>query len=503
VSQYLLVVNQEDDFAPVARFVADRAAQETGASFDVIVPATRVRGGPQTEGRELAAARARLSLVLEALGQVGVAEVPGEVVDGDLMIAVENKLRAGTFDGIILATGPARVASALGVDLADRIERAFGVPVVDIVDPHVRPLAGHNIGFGVNVDARDRPAGAPTAHGPRKLRVRWSLAAIVLVLVAAVAVLVTVLVRGPSAGSSASGPLAVTVGGPEDHGATQELTGYYPAIIEAHPGDTVTFHNDTIDVPHTVSFGVAFDRSNQPKFGGGIPNVALVQPCTTTRPLTVGTSRCNPQRSGLPPFDGQHYYSSGVIAPGSTFVLHLAANIAPGSYSFGCLIHPAQHGTLIVVPSDVAIQSKSQLQKTAASELARDRTALARLLTTRVVPPAGVTVQAGETTGEVSVNQFFPQTVTIKAGQTVTWENPTLAPHVILVDGGLDPSAVTFARPKPPSGADYSSGFADSGPIGAPPYPFRTYRLRFMRPGTYTVICSFHPGMIGRVIVTP
>ena len=81
--------------------------------------------------------------------------------------------------------------------------------------------------------------------------------------------------------------------------------------------------------------------------------------------------------------------------------------------------------------------------------------------------------------------------------------NPTLAPHVIMVEGGPDPSAVTFARPKPPSGADYSSGFADSGPIGAPPYPFRTYRPRFMRPGTYTPICSFHPGMIGRIIVTP
>ena len=141
--------------------------------------------------------------------------------------------------------------------------------------------------------------------------------------------------------------------------------------------------------------------------GGGMPNVALVQPCTTAQPLTVGTSRCNTQGSGLPPFDGQPYYSSGVVAPGTTFVLHLAANIAPGAYSFGCLIHPAQHGTLIIVPSDVAIQSKSQLQETAASELARDRTALARLLTTRVVPPAGVTVQAGETTGEVSVNQFF------------------------------------------------------------------------------------------------
>jgi len=97
----LLVVDQEDDFAPVARFVADRAAQDAGASIEVIVPATRVRGRPQTEGGELAAARARLSSVLAALDQVGVAGVTGEVVDGDLLIAVEDKLRAGAFDCIL------------------------------------------------------------------------------------------------------------------------------------------------------------------------------------------------------------------------------------------------------------------------------------------------------------------------------------------------------------------------------------------------------------------
>ena len=59
----------------------------------------------------------------------------------------------------------------------------------------------------------------------------------------------------------------------------------------------------------------------------------------------------------------------------------------------------------------------------------------------------------------------YTQTVTIKVGQTVTWENPTLAPHVIMIGGGLDPSAVTFARPKPRSGTDYSSGFAEVGVV--------------------------------------
>ena len=96
-----------------------------------------------------------------------------------------------------------------------------------------------------------------------------------LAVVVLATALVTVAARGSRSSSSSSsvpsGPAALTVavGGPEDHGATQELTGYYPATIEAHPGDTVSFHNGTADVPHTVTFGVDHDRANQPKFRAG------------------------------------------------------------------------------------------------------------------------------------------------------------------------------------------------------------------------------------------
>ena len=71
-----------------------------------------------------------------------------------------------------------------------------------------------------------------------------------------------------------------------------------------------------------------------------------------------------------------------------------------------------------------------------------------------------------------------------------------------MVDGGLDPSVALFA-PEPASGSNYYAGFANSGPIGIPPYPSTAYRLRFMHAGTYTVVCTFHPGMAGTVIVEP
>jgi plastocyanin len=503
MSTYLVLIDQADHFEPVAHALAQRRADEPGSVFHLIVPAAATRRGAETDGSEHAAAVARLAAVLAAVEREGVTDATGEVGDGDLLVAVESGIRTRAVDGIIVASPRERAAHALSLDLADRLGRAFGLPVTDIVDPSAHALAGHNLGVGVSeLDRGARPQPEASAAQSRFVRLRWITAAGVVIVIVAATALITVALR-PTTHSPRPAALSVTVGGPEDHGATQELTGYYPAAIEVHPGDDVVFHNGTIDVPHTVTFGLTTDRSNQPRFGGGSPKPVIVAPCESTHPLSVATSRCTGQSPGLPPFDGQEYYSSGIIAPGKSFVLHVSPNIAAGSYAYGCLIHPAQRGSLIVVPPEVAIQSESQLLDAASFELNRDRTAMGALLNTRVVPPAGATVQAGTTTGEVSFNQFFPQAVTIKVGQTVTWVDPTPTPHVVMVDGGLDPAIATFAKPSPPSGSDYTSGFADSGPIGAPPYPSRTYQLRFTKPGTYTVICSLHPGMTGTITVTP
>jgi plastocyanin/phosphatidylethanolamine-binding protein (PEBP) family uncharacterized protein len=71
---------------------------------------------------------------------------------------------------------------------------------------------------------------------------------------------------------------------------------------------------------------------------------------------------------------------------------------------------------------------------------------------------------------------FVPATITISVGQTVTWVNGDSAPHTSTSDTGLWDSG-TLAQ-----GASFSRTFTTAG--------------------TFDYHCTFHPGMVGTVIVT-
>jgi len=90
--------------------------------------------------------------------------------------------------------------------------------------------------------------------------------------------------------------------------------------------------------------------------------------------------------------------------------------------------------------------------------------------------PSADTVTA--TTGQ----QFLPQSVTIKAGGTVTWSFQSLA------------HTVTFNQPAPPGTP------ADLGTVAAP-YSNTMISRVFTTAGTFNYHCSIHPGMTGVVIV--
>ena len=70
---------------------------------------------------------------------------------------------------------------------------------------------------------------------------------------------------------------------------------------------------------------------------------------------------------------------------------------------------------------------------------------------------------------------FAPDSLTIKAGTTVTWTNKDDEPHSVVSDTGL-----------------FRSGARDTD---------ETFSFRFDRPGTYHFTCSIHPKMIGTIIV--
>ena len=89
--------------------------------------------------------------------------------------------------------------------------------------------------------------------------------------------------------------------------------------------------------------------------------------------------------------------------------------------------------------------------------------------------------------------QFTPDTITVKAGGTVTWINNGTVDHEVASDSN---SAVTFATPAispPMGGGGYGGG---TGPGSS--------RLTFQTAGTFPYHCAFHPTqMHGTVVVTP
>ena len=100
---------------------------------------------------------------------------------------------------------------------------------------------------------------------------------------------------------------------------------------------------------------------------------------------------------------------------------------------------------------------------------------------------SGATTTAAQTTAttgssggggtKVTMKQFAfnPATVTVKVGETVTWENQDGANHNVIADDGSFKSA------------DFGQG--------------KTFSFTFTKAGTYTYSCHIHPDMKGTVIV--
>ena len=84
----------------------------------------------------------------------------------------------------------------------------------------------------------------------------------------------------------------------------------------------------------------------------------------------------------------------------------------------------------------------------------------------------------GATTTVVSIDNFSfaPQTLTVKAGTTVTWTNRDDIPH------GIASSNNAFPKGKAMDTDD-------------------SYTFTFTTPGTYQYFCYLHPHMVGSIVV--
>jgi plastocyanin len=86
--------------------------------------------------------------------------------------------------------------------------------------------------------------------------------------------------------------------------------------------------------------------------------------------------------------------------------------------------------------------------------------------------------QTAPNTHNVEINNFafFPSSLTIHPGETVTWTNKDSASHTVISD----------------SGTEISSSSLSTG---------QTYSHTFNTAGTYTYHCSIHPSMKATITV--
>ena len=316
-----------------------------------------------------------------------------------------------------------------------------------------------------------------------------------------------------------TGPQNYTVvaDGPSTLGAENFVLGtFFPKTLSVRPGDTVTFDNRSSNDVHTVSFGVKPDRSDQPALivKGG-ENPAVFGQCFLTTAVKPDLTSCPKPTAGTPEFEGKGFWNSGVLLPTplpaeagpKTVAVKLAAALTPGPYTVFCLLHPFMESTMQVVGSDAERQTPAQVAAAADKELGQEKARAAALTPPTTQPSAdGATVVASWGDKLIGINRFSPETVTIKAGQKITWvdQSPFL-PHTISFQppfkGPSDPGAFLPAGAK--SGSKFAGGVAHSGVFGPkPPFPTDMFTLTFTKAGKYSYACLLHPGMAGTVEVT-
>lgn len=76
---------------------------------------------------------------------------------------------------------------------------------------------------------------------------------------------------------------------------------------------------------------------------------------------------------------------------------------------------------------------------------------------------------------EVKDFMFMPTTLTVNAGEQVTWVNKDDEPHTVVSDTGL-----------------FRSSAMDTD---------ERFSFKFDKPGTYHFTCSIHPRMVGTIVV--
>ena len=378
--------------------------------------------------------------------------------------------------------------------------------------------------------------------GREGMRHRAPLLAVLLAALAAAC--------GQSVGEQSTGfaprNLTVLVGGAS---GTSSLNEFLPRRVEVRAGDTVTWRMaGNGDDPHTVTFAPDLNEVVDivPRPGGG-PGEFIFAPTLV-----------DPSRGDGDPVE--EYVPGGYFNSGIMFGYRIGENVPmidtfslrfsePGTYEYICGIHEFHRGTVVVkdasdpdLPNQVEIDEAARRQMEFGLGVLNDLEALAAQGTTVLDVESGpdgtfrFMVAAGMGTPEAESLEFFPRTLVIERGDTVTWVSTRFhavvfggeegIPQFYLPERRARGTPLIVANPcvlfpsdqtpgdsfpdnpcaPPPTGPpspEYDGvGFRSSGLLGYGQRPGGLgYTLTFTETGTFTYSCPIHRGMVGRVEV--
>jgi plastocyanin len=317
----------------------------------------------------------------------------------------------------------------------------------------------------------------------RLILARWSLTAILIGGLGGALAISAERAPAVAAARPASAQQWQVQAGAESGDRAVQLLQYFPAAITVNVGDTITWTNPTAEI-HTITF--LAPGQERPEFDRADPQQE------------------QPQGSGQ--VDGSGYLNSGVLETGKTWTVTAAQ---PGTYSYVCLVHRQQAGTVVVNSDDAPAgqpQDAAAIARTAADPvIAEWQPRIAAYQPTVRPRPDGsreFVLSGGMGDGAAAVMRFLPTALDVRVGDTVTWDNADVeTPHTVTFGPIQGPPPQPWGNPSGFDGnAPLSSGyFGKNWPAG------ETYSVTFAAPGQFSYICILHAPalMLASINVAP
>jgi plastocyanin len=320
-----------------------------------------------------------------------------------------------------------------------------------------------------------------------------------------------------------AGPLK-PVKGVFGRNSSADVDAFSLSTVTIHTGDSVRWKFNGF---HTVTF---------PKKGGGAIPFVIPDPTakytgfndTAGAPFWFnGQTQLDVNPLGAAPQGGKSYDGSAVTGSGAPLGAAKPYKLKfpkAGTFTYYCVIHPGMKAKVKVVAKGKSIPSSKADAKTAAKLLAKEAKVARK--TAKLKTPAG-TLVGGNDKGLVVQLRFFPKTLHVATGGTVTFKvtskpeahtfsfgpqkfledtaNALIAP----VGGALQFNPlIAFPSEAPPAtpsydGTSHGNGFISTGILDgdpATPQP-TTAKITFTKAGSYGFICLLHPFMHGTVVV--